>query len=128
MEIDNVNRSPFFDQTAPDVASVKPVIGEYGNEIARYARQYGLDPEMVKAMMQKESNGAPNPITSREAADLGPLTPQTAAELMGRFIAADELKNDISLQIELVCRYLARLRQTQDGSIHDLQSDRVDPV
>lgn len=128
MQIENLNRSPYFDQAVPDVGAIKPVTGEYGNEITRYARQYGVDPELVKAIMQKESNGAPNPLTLQETADLTQMTPETAAELAGRFVSAEELKNSVSLQIELACRYLARSRKAQDGSVQDMQSDRVNPV
>lgn len=115
MQIEGINRSPFFDNIAPDFGSVKPAMGEYGHEIERYARQYGVDAEMVKAIMQKESGGSPNPITTKETAEFAQLNRETAAELKGRALTAKEVEHQLAT-IENICRALS---EENFGSIYD---------
>lgn len=115
MQIEDINRSPFFDNIAPDIGSARPSMGEYGPEIERYARQYGVDAEMVKAILQKESGGSPNPITTKETAEFAQLNRETAAELNGRALTAKEMEYQLAT-IENICRALS---EENFGSIYD---------
>lgn len=49
--------------------------------IERYAREYGVDPDLVSAIMYIESKGDPNSISSRGALGLMQITPSTAHSL-----------------------------------------------
>lgn len=124
MQIENLGRVPYIDHAMPDAAAARPLKGEFGAEIERYARQYGLDPAMVETIMQKESGGGPNPITTMAAADLTRLKPETAAELAGRAFSVRDLQDNAELFIELFCKHLAQ--GTREGSIHRLAQEGTD--
>lgn len=128
MQIESLSVSSYFDQAVPYVGTVKPVIGEYGPEVARYASQYGVDADMVKVLIQEASGGAPNPITTAATADLLQLKPESTAELEGRALSIESFKRNAELYIELVCEHLAKSQSRRDGSIQELSADRVDPI
>lgn len=99
---------------------VGPANGKYDGTIEKYAGQYGLDPNMVKCLIAKESQGNPNAESWAGACGLGQIKPSTASELAGRPVSADELKNNPELNIELTCKYLSQLSQQKGGNIEDI--------
>lgn len=121
MQIEGNSRTPVIDNIAPDVGNVKPARVEYGPDIERYARQYGVDPDMVAAIMQKESGGAPNPIVTTEAGDLNRTYRESTPELNGR--AATVLDLQQRNHVESICR---ALREECFGSIYDEKSRDAD--
>jgi soluble lytic murein transglycosylase-like protein len=66
--------------TAPD-ASGGPVDGQFSEQINAAARQYGIDPALLKGLIRQESNFNPNARSAAGAAGLCQLMPGTAAAL-----------------------------------------------
>ena len=60
----------------PQVANHK-----YGSQIQKYATQYGVDPELIVAMMSQESGANPNAKSKKGAQGLMQLMPATARSL-----------------------------------------------
>ena len=60
----------------PQVANHK-----YGSQIQKYATQYGVDPELIVAMMNQESGANPNAKSKKGAQGLMQLMPATARSL-----------------------------------------------
>lgn len=97
-----------------------PAGGKYDQSIEQSAKKYGLDPNMVKCLIAKESQGNPNAESSAGACGLGQIKPSTASELAGRPVSGDELKNNPQLNIDLTCKYLQQLSQQKGGKIEDI--------
>lgn len=97
-------------------AMVGPAGGIYDPDIERYAKEYGLDPNIVKCQIAKESQGNPNAESPVGAVGVGQIKPETASELAGRPVSAEELKRDTRLNIELTCRYDAQIKAKFGGS------------
>ena len=59
-----------------------PGIGNvYQNHILDASRQYGVDPDLVRAVIQRESGGDPNSVSSKGAKGLMQLMDETASEM-----------------------------------------------
>lgn len=80
----------------------------YGEIIYREARRHGLEPELVAAVVQTESDFRPRLISSKDAQGLMQVLPSTA-ELMGYGDPMDPVQN-----IRAGTRYLKYLEQEFD--------------
>jgi len=68
---------------AEDASAVaEPVYDTYDNIIDHYCSQYGVDPELVRIVIQKESEFNPNAVSRSGAVGLMQLMPETA-EMLG---------------------------------------------
>jgi soluble lytic murein transglycosylase len=78
--------------------------------IAAAAREFGLDPYLVAAVVAAESSGRTRAVSSVGALGLMQLRPETAAErarLLGvKDFEADDLLDDPALNVRLGCAYL----------------------
>ncbi len=83
----------------------------YDRLIVRYARQYNLEPELVKAIMAIESDFSPNLSSSAGARGLMQVMPDTAA-FVGMTSTTDPEQN-----IHAGVRYLAYLAQRFQGDL-----------
>lgn len=86
-------------------------VGRYQEEIAETARQYDVDPALVKAVIHAESAFNPQAISSKGAQGLMQLMPATAREV-GVSDALDAAQN-----IRGGVTYLARMLSLHDGDI-----------
>lgn len=70
----------------------------YDDEINHYARQYGVDPTLVRAVMHAESAFNPNAVSSAGAGGLMQLMPQTAARfgVADRFNPAENIAGGVA--------------------------------
>jgi soluble lytic murein transglycosylase-like protein len=64
------------------VAVEEPVYDEYDNIINYYCTQYGVDPQLVRIVIEKESRFNPNAVSRSGAIGLMQLMPETA-EVLG---------------------------------------------
>ncbi len=78
-------------------------IGDYASLIEQYSATHGLDPNLVKAVIQAESGGDANALSPRGAAGLMQLMPATAADL------GTEDRFDPEQNIASGTRYLSKL-------------------
>lgn len=60
----------------------EPVLVNYDNIIEYYCAEYGIDPELVRIIIQKESEFNPNAVSKSGAIGLMQLMPETA-EMLG---------------------------------------------
>jgi len=97
-----------------------PANGKYDASIEKNAAAYGLNPDMVKCLINKESQGNPEAESSAGACGLGQLKPETASGLAGRQVSAEELKSKPDFNIQLTCQYLQQLSKQKNDSIPDI--------
>jgi hypothetical protein len=76
----------------------------------KYAAQYNVDPNLVKALMYKESQGDPKAVSPKGAVGLMQLMPKTAADLKVN-------PSDPEQNVEGGVRYLAKLLKDNNGDI-----------
>lgn len=62
------------------LAPLKLFAGSYDQEIQKYSGQYGLDPDLVRAVIQVESSYLKNAVSSAGAKGLMQIMPATFAE------------------------------------------------
>jgi soluble lytic murein transglycosylase len=91
----------------------------YGGVIVTHARNYGLPPTLVAAVIEQESKFRPDVRSSAGAVGLMQLTPETAKGIALRtgghaFRQADLL--DTEINIRYGCWYLRHLRQKYHGT------------
>lgn len=70
MPIDDINRSPFSDNIAPDGGDAASSLAAFDADIERYARRYAVDPELVKAIMRNSSAATPDLAATAQDLDL----------------------------------------------------------
>ncbi|NRF67833.1 transglycosylase SLT domain-containing protein [Aquincola sp. S2] len=95
-----------------------PAGGQYDDAINSAAAKHGMDPEVIKCVMAKESQGDPNATSSAGAVGLMQVKPETASELLGRPVTAEELKSNPELNIEVGTMYLKKMMD-EKGSLED---------
>lgn len=95
-----------------------PANGKYDPIIEKYAKQYGVDPAVIKAIIAQESQGDSHAVSPAGAVGLMQVKPETASELLGRHVTAEELKNDPELNIKVGTMYFAKLME-EKGSLED---------
>ena len=92
----------------------------YKEEIIKYSTIYGVDPDLVAAIIKTESNFDPYAISRKEARGLMQISPITgkwaAKELKRKNFYLEELfVTDINIQMG--CWYVQKLNQQFDGDI-----------
>lgn len=95
-----------------------PANGKYDAMINEAAEKYGVDPNVLKCLMAKESQGNPYAVSSAGAVGLMQIKPETASEMAGRPVSAEELKNNPELNIELGTKYFAKMLR-EKGNLED---------
>jgi len=96
----------FVVETSPDTSD-RP----YEESIAATAMRHGLDPALVRAVIEAESGYDPQAVSAKGALGLMQILPETAA-LMGLPEPADPASN-----LEAGCRYLAALQDIFGGDV-----------
>ncbi|WP_410751967.1 lytic transglycosylase domain-containing protein [Citrobacter sp. U14242] len=91
----------------------------YDNVIAHYARHYGVDPYLVKAVMAVESGFNPDVVSAKGAVGLMQIMPQTATSLslrLGHRLKKEALSSP-ELNIHLGTFLLSELARRYDSNI-----------
>lgn len=85
--------------------------GRYGKLITHAAKQYRLDPELIKAVIKVESNFNPSAVSDKGAMGLMQLMPETAKEMkvMAPFEARDNIMGG--------SRYLRKMLDMFEGDL-----------
>jgi len=96
-----------------------PAGGKWDDLIEKYAAKYGVDPNVIKAIMAKESQGDPSLVSWAGAAGLMQVKPETASELLGRPVTMEELLNNPELNIEVGVKYFAKMLEAKGGNLED---------
>ena len=91
---------------APNVKPAPQVPGEIGKLIENAARQHAVDPQLVHAVIQVESNYNPNAVSPKGAVGIMQLIPSTARRL------GVSNSFDVRQNIEAGVRYLKYLQDT----------------
>ena len=100
-------------------AAAPPALESLRPTVTEAAREAGLDPHLVLAVVAAESSGNPRAVSPVGARGLMQLMPPTAEEWAGRLRLTDyseERLFDIDLNLKLGCAYLAHLLKRFDGA------------
>ncbi|MDX1776847.1 MAG: lytic transglycosylase domain-containing protein [Desulfobulbales bacterium] len=94
-----------------DVIRKVAVYGRYGKHIKSAAERYGLDPELIRAIIKVESNFNPNAVSKKGAMGLMQLMPETAREMQVKapFEARDNIMGG--------SRYLRKMLNMFNGDL-----------
>jgi soluble lytic murein transglycosylase-like protein len=105
-----VDRTPEIQpRRGEKLGSWRRVAGSFADHIARAARDHRVDPVLLTAVAQAESNFDPRAVSPKGALGLMQLMPQTAE----RFGVADVF--DVSQNVNGGARYLSWLLERFDG-------------
>lgn len=85
----------------------------YDDLINKAADKYGLDPNLIKAVIKQESNFDPNAVSPSGCQGLMQLNPNTAASLGGGDL------NDPATNIDLGAKYLKQMLDMSGGDVRD---------
>ncbi len=110
----NAPTKPYF-RILPGFGLPKDVnltAGRYANLIHRTAREHGIDPDLIKAIIRVESNFDPHAVSRKGAQGLMQLMPTTAAE----HAVADAF--DPEQNITGGVRYMRKLMDLFGGDLH----------
>lgn len=116
-EFNNNRPPPSTGSNFPDREG--PAGGKWDDLIEKYAEKYGVDPNVIKAIMAKESQGDPSLISWAGAVGLMQVKPGTASEMLGREVTADELIRNPELNIEAGIKYFAKMLADKGGNLED---------
>ncbi len=86
---------------------------KYSNYVAKYSKQYDLDPYFVMAVIKAESNFKEDVRSNKNAIGLMQITPDTAewaAGKMGVSNFQDNMLNDPEFNVRMGCWYLNNLK------------------
>ncbi|OAA91842.1 Soluble lytic murein transglycosylase precursor [Clostridium ljungdahlii] len=93
---------------------------KYSNYVAKYSKQYDLDPYFVMAVIKAESNFKEDVRSNKNAIGLMQITPDTAewaADKMGVSNFQDSMLNDPDFNIRMGCWYLNNLKLEFNNNI-----------
>lgn len=96
-----------------------PALESLRATVTEAAREAGLDPHLVLAVVAAESSGRPRAESKAGAKGLMQLMPATAAEWAGRLGMDDYDASsifDIDVNLRIGCAYLAHLLERFDGA------------
>lgn len=94
-------------------------MSRFDPDVQASAKQYGVDPALLKATLTQESQGNSRAVgkllkNGERAYGMGQILPSTASELLGRKVAPRELL-DPALNINLTAKYLSQLNKRYDN-------------
>lgn len=93
---------------------------KYSNEIAKYSKQYRVDPILVKAVIKAESNFRPGVKSPKNAYGLMQITPATS-EWAGKEMKIERFPLDKlyvpDFNIKMGCWYLSKLNEEFKGNV-----------
>ena len=88
----------------------------YGSTITRHARQKGLDPHLILALIRQESLFNPEAVSPAQAYGLMQLLPKTAARMTNAASVSLQSLTDPEFNISTGTAYLRQLVQQFDGN------------
>ncbi len=105
---------------APSVLKTRYKIN-HEQSILRYAKEYGLEPALVCAVIYTESSFNENAKSRVGATGLMQIMPATGMEIaagIGREPYSEEMLNEPDLNIEFGCYYLSKMIDRFDGNVY----------
>ncbi|MBA4394849.1 MAG: hypothetical protein C0407_14960 [Desulfobacca sp.] len=103
--------NPSHPETLVPLQAHKPSSQEFDQIIQQAANEFGVEPELIKAVISVESNGNPQAVSPAGAQGLMQLMPKTAADL-GVTNPFDPAQN-----IRAGTRYLSQLQNRYQGDL-----------
>ncbi len=93
--------------TAADSSPAQPLSGDFASLISQASEKYGVDPHLVQAVIQAESNFDPQAVSAAGAQGLMQLMPATAAGLgvQDPFDPAQNIEGGVKFLSQLLQRY-----------------------
>ena len=93
-------------------------LAEHETRIADAAREAGLDPELVRAVVLAESSGDASAVSHKDAVGLMQITPITLRDVRERFDVPEGDLHDPDYNLRVGTRYLAYLMERFDGDLY----------
>jgi soluble lytic murein transglycosylase len=91
----------------------------YESLIIKYSSRFGVDPLLVKALIEKESKANPDALSSKGAIGLMQIMPKTASEIAGRLSISldDNSLREPEINIMFGVSYLKQLLSYYEGNL-----------
>lgn len=109
------DRSPNFNRNSQSFTSALPLVGKFDTDIVSAADQYGLDKDLLRALVMAESAGNPNAQSGAGARGLGQIMPGTRNEIL-KEIGIDAYASPQN-SIKAAAYYLSRRLKDNNGDV-----------
>ncbi len=118
-EIGAVKLAPQSTLAPASITAAIKATSKYDPLIEDSAKQYGIDPDLIRATIQQESGGDPNAVGDGGAATgLGQMHEAAANDAAGRGVSKEDLKKP-EIAIPLIAKHLAQLNKNFGGNDGD---------